>query len=178
MEDSKANLKENKRNEKEEVGRKIEDPENSKDKPEKVKEDFEFKGHLYIYRDKDDDKKIYYYLFHRKKNNYNDYDLRCKDRNCKGTTSLENEDIFIIKTKCSLTYEQHNYVKEILAYNKIKNNTVTEEEMKLEFFKKAYFKINIETFPCIKYEDILYNLTNKFPNINKILFSKTKFFNL
>ena len=133
---------------------------------------------IYIYRDKDDDKKIYYYLFHRKKNNSNDYDLRCKDRNCKGTASLENEDIFIIKTKCSLTYEQHNYVKEILAYNKIKNNSVTEEEMKLEYFQKAYFKINIETFPCIKYEDILYNLTNNFRNINKILFSKTKFFNL
>ena len=69
-------------------------------------------------------------------------------------------------------------MKEILAYNKIKNNSVTEEEMKLEYFQKAYFKINIETFPCIKYEDILYNLTNNFRNINKILFSKTKFFNL
>ena len=50
--------------------------------------------------------------------------------------------------------------------------------MKLEYYQKAYFKINIDTFPCIKYKDILYNFTNKFKNINKILFSKTKFFNL
>ena len=50
--------------------------------------------------------------------------------------------------------------------------------MKLEYFQKAYLKIGIKTFPCIKYEDILYNFTNKFKNINKILFSKTKFFNL
>ena len=50
--------------------------------------------------------------------------------------------------------------------------------MKYEYFQKVYFKINIETFPCIKYEDILYNFTNKYKNINQILFSKTKFFNL
>ena len=50
--------------------------------------------------------------------------------------------------------------------------------MKLEYFQKTFFKINIETFPCIKYEDILFNLSNKFSNINFILFSKTKFFNL
>ena len=50
--------------------------------------------------------------------------------------------------------------------------------MKLEYFQKAYFKMSIENFPCIKYEYILYNFINKFKNINKILFSKTKFFNL
>ena len=38
--------------------------------------------------------------------------------------------------------------------------------------------MSIENFPCIKYEYILYNFINKFKNINKILFSKTKFFNL
>ena len=50
--------------------------------------------------------------------------------------------------------------------------------MKLVYYQKEYFKISIENFPCIKYEYILYNFTNKFKNINKILFSKIKFFNL
>ena len=38
--------------------------------------------------------------------------------------------------------------------------------------------MSIENFPCIKYENILYNFINKFKKINKILFSNTKFFNL
>ena len=41
-----------------------------------------------------------------------------------------------------------------------------------------YFKFLIEKFPLIRYEDILYQLNLKFPNLNKILFGKTKFNNL
>ena len=41
-----------------------------------------------------------------------------------------------------------------------------------------YFKILIEKFPLIRYEDILYQLNLKYPNINKILFGKTKFNNM
>lgn len=143
---------------------------------DKEKEKFDLKGQLYIYKDENDNKKVYYYLFHRKRKTT--YDLRCKDRNCKSTASLEKDDKFHINTEHSLAYEEHNYIKEIIAYNKIKTDEVKEEEMKSEYYQKAYFKLNIELFPCIKYEDILFNFTKKFPNINKIIFNKTKFFNL
>ena len=45
-------------------------------------------------------------------------------------------------------------------------------------FQKMYFKILIEKFPLIRYEDILYQLNLKYPNLNKILFGKTKFNNM
>ena len=45
-------------------------------------------------------------------------------------------------------------------------------------FQKMYFKILIEKFPLISYEDILYQLNLKYQNINKILFGKTKFNNM
>ena len=74
---------------------------------------------------------------------------------------LEQNYKLFIKAKHSLAYKQHNYIKEILAKNIIKKDEASEDEMKFEYFQKVYFKTNIETFPCIKYEDILYNFTNK-----------------
>ena len=40
--------------------------------------------------------------------------------------------IITIKTKCDLVYTNHNYIKEINAYNLIKNDEVNEDNMKEE----------------------------------------------
>ena len=41
-----------------------------------------------------------------------------------------------------------------------------------------YFKIYVEKFPSIKYEEILNEMDINYPNINKILFIKKNFYNL
>jgi hypothetical protein len=125
---------------------------------------------------KDENSNIYYYQFHRKIGDK--IDLRCKDRKCHGTASINHNDIITIKTKCDLPYTSHNYIKEINAYNRIKNNEEIEEQMKDEIFQIMYIKINIEKFPLIKYEEIFYELNLKYPNLNKIHFSKSKYNNL
>jgi len=50
--------------------------------------------------------------------------------------------------------------------------------MRDKIFQKIYFKILIEKFPLIKYEEILYDWNIKYPNLNKIVFSKSQYFNL
>ena len=45
---------------------------------------------------------------------------------------LEQNYKLFIKTKHSLSYKQHNYIKEILANNKIKKDEASENEMKFE----------------------------------------------
>ena len=54
-----------------------EDHEKINAKGVKEKEEFELKGHLYIFRDEKDENKVYYYLFQRKRNK-NSYDLYVK----------------------------------------------------------------------------------------------------
>ena len=50
--------------------------------------------------------------------------------------------------------------------------------MKEEKYIKNAFKIYLEKFTSIKYEEVL-NVINKiYPEINQILFSKRKYFNL
>lgn len=50
--------------------------------------------------------------------------------------------------------------------------------MRDKIFQKIYFKILIEKIQLIKYEEILYDLNIKYPNLNKIVFSKIQYFNL
>ena len=123
MKESKQIIKENNINEKEGVDKHEQDSEDNEDKPENTKEELEFKGKLYIYMKKMIKKYIIISFTEKKIQMIKIYDE--KDRNCRGTATLKNDDQFFIKTKCSLTYEQHNYVKEIIAYNKIKINKVT-----------------------------------------------------
>jgi len=53
-----------------------------------------------------------------------------------------------------------------------------QENMEEEAYQKMFFKIYIEKFPSIKYEEILNELDIKYPKIKKIVFSKRKFFEL
>ena len=100
-----------------------------------------------IYKFKDKDEKVYYYVYHRKRKDL--IDLRCKDPKCNGTDVIDENQIINIKTKCSISYENHNYCKEIIAYNKIKQSLETSENMKEEAYQKMYFKIYLEKFPSI-----------------------------
>ena len=47
--------------------------------------------------------------------------------------------------------------------------------MELEAYQKMFFKIYIEKFPSIKYEEILNELDIKYPQIKKISLVKRKF---
>ncbi len=47
-----------------------------------------------------------------------------------GYSFIRTNDKFFIKTRHSLIYEQYNYIKEILAFNKIKKDEASEDEMK------------------------------------------------
>ena len=49
-----------------------------------------------------------------------------------GYSFIRTNDKFLIKNRHSLIYEQYNYIKEILAFNKIKKDEASEDEMKLE----------------------------------------------
>ena len=122
----------NKKNNEEEISKAlgnqiINDSDDDNNKEEDTDEK-NYSGILYKY--KDENHNIYYYQFHRKIGDK--IDLRCKDRKCHGTASVNQNDIITIKTKCDLQYTNHNYIKEINAYNLIKNDEVNEDNMKEE----------------------------------------------
>ena len=94
------------------------------DNNEEDLEDKKYSGIIYKYKDENNN---IYYLFHRKIGDK--IDLRCKDRKCHGRASINKNDVITVKTKCDIEYTNHNYIKEIYAYNKIKNNGENEEEM-------------------------------------------------
>ena len=72
--------------------------------------------------------------------------MRFKDRKCNGLAVIDENEIINIKAKYSISYENHNYCKEIIAYNKIKQSLETSENMKEETYQKMYFKIYLEKF--------------------------------
>ena len=103
-------------------------------------------------------------------------ELRCKDRlNCKGRARYNVEDgIINITQNCTLKYEEHNYSKNIIIQNKIRNKTATLEEMKEKIFQKYYFIESFMNYPTLNYNEIAINLVNNY-EIEKILFTNAEF---
>ena len=129
---------------------------------------------LYIQEDKDKNKKIYTY---HKEHGFT-YDLRCKDRNCEGRAQYDITDKIIkIKQDCSIGYNEHNYIKEKLFFEKIEKNMVNENEIKEYENQKFYFKYMHLNYPTKNYLDIANDIISKF-KINHILYKKTDFNNL
>ena len=65
---------------------------------------------------------------------------------------LKKKEISIIKESTLVEYEMHNYIKEQIIIEKIKQNKVSNEEMKNPLFQKFYF---LETF--LNYPHLTYN---------------------
>ena len=92
------------------------------------------KAHLFIL--------INIYTFHKISSDEQNYELRCKDRNCKERAkyTLINKDIHITQ-ECTLDeYDSHNYIKEIKIREKIVKNDIEPDEMKEYIYQKIYFE--------------------------------------
>ena len=91
----------------------------------------------FIFEDNDNNKKIYVYL----KDNGDNYYLRCKDRNCeeRAIYYIEFEDIKITKDCTIEEFESHNYIKEKIFIEKIKNNDVIDDDFKKSRKSKILF---------------------------------------
>lgn len=108
---------------------------------------------IYIYYDENKNKKLY--CFHKISTDKQFSELRCIDRrNCGGRAryNIEKKEISIIKESTLVEYEMHNYIKEQIIIEKIKQNKVSNEEMKNPLFQKFYF---LETF--LNYPHLTYN---------------------
>ena len=116
------------------------------------------------------------YAYHKANNNKKIVELRCKDRlNCKGRAIYNVEDgVINITQNCTLKYEEHNYSKNIIIQNKIRNKTATLEEMKEKIFQKYYFIESFMNYPTLNYNEIAINLVNNY-EIEKILFTNAEF---
>ena len=68
----------------------------------------------------------------------------------------------IVTQKCSIEYEQHNYVQEEIIMNKIKSNNVTSDEMKEFKYQKFFFINTFINYPTLNYNEIAINLVNPF----------------
>ena len=129
---------------------------------------------LYIQEDKDKNKKIYTY---QKEHGFT-YELRCQDRNCEGRAQYDITDKIIkITQDCSIGYNEHNYIKEKLFFEKIEKNMVNENEIKEYENQKFYFNYMHLNYPKKFYLDIADDIISKF-KINHILYKKTDFNNL
>ena len=73
-------------------------------------------------------------------------------------------------------YEEHNYIKEKIIYQKIEYNQIIEEEMNNLIYQNQYFKYICLNYPKISYNDILLNLSEKY-NIKKCYFTLKQFNN-
>ena len=94
------------------------------------------------------------YSFHRRvKNTYN---LRCSDRQCKGTADYDIESGKVtINKSCTKNYENHSYIKEELIIKKIRANEITKEDL-LDNIEnqEIYFKYLYAEHPNLTYYDI------------------------
>ena len=61
---------------------------------------------------------------------YNIKRLRCYDINCKGTAKLNKEGFVEIVNQCGIKYDKHNCRLKEINWHKIKNNLVTNKEIK------------------------------------------------
>ena len=145
------------------------EPENDK---EENKESITF---LYTSEDEEGNKKLYSIKKHIK-NNKEIY-LTCKDRKCAGSAKYDKEtdELKIIK-KCNILYNNHNYVKEKVVFEKIRKNNINEEEMEDAIYQKGYFKYMNSIHPSLNYDDIVLELIERY-NVKKIKFSKKQFMN-
>ena len=120
----------------------------------------------YIYEDNEGKKKIYCY----QKAHGNIYDLRCKDRKCKGRSQFKiNEDEIIITVECDKPYEEHDYCEEFIIRNKIKDNKITNDDLETYKVQKIYFEYMIDEYPNLSYNNIEYKLINDY-NIKKVYY--------
>ena len=128
----------------------------------------------FVIKDKDGNTK--YYIYHRK-NNYH-YDLRCKDRKCKGTGKyiLETGET-IVNKECSIkNYFDHNYAKKAFIIQKIEKNEIEDEDMNKEEYQTQYFKFIHINYPSLLYNDILLLMSEKH-HPTKIYYTLKKFNN-
>ena len=120
-------------------------------------------------------KYIYQYKFHRKIGE--NIDLRWRDNKYKGTAQLNNKGEILEKTKCTIEYSNHSYVKKIEAKFKIEKNEEDIDNMKDIIYQEQFFINYITKFPFISYDEIVKLFIQKYPKID-IKFTNKNFHNL
>ena len=142
IDDISSNLENNKKEKKTLVKKKENNKNNSKDNIEEISSSDEkyeeYNTVLYSCVDEDNIIKIYSVKKYIK--GKEDIFLTCKDRNCKGTGkyNIESAKITIIN-ECSLLYNEHNYIKEKIAIDKIKSGDATNNDLTKDIYQSAYF---------------------------------------
>ena len=122
-----------KRKEKETVLVKKDDNNNSELNDTSLEESSIEETHPYIFFYTDKDNRVYNYTFHQSMKEY--YNLRCSDRNCKGTAKYNVLTAKIeVNNKCTIDYEKHSYKKEKIIIDKIKNEDLTKEEIENDIY--------------------------------------------
>ena len=123
--------------------------EESNDENNDSKED-----NIYVYTENE---KKYLYIFHKPSKDKKFYELRCKDRNCKGRAKINiDTDIITITQKCKIEdFENHNYIQEEIIRKKIGNKKATLDETKDPKFQKYYFIESYSQYPSLNYNEIL-----------------------
>ena len=130
--------------------------------------------YLFFYKDNNRNNKSY--TFHRIYKEF--YHLRCTDRKCSGTAkyNIINGEIQITKD-CTLSYDQHSYIKEHLIKKKIMENDLNSKDIDdNEEVQEVYFKYLNSIYPNFNYYDIALYLHEKF-KIKKIIYTKKEFIN-
>ena len=79
--------------------------------------------------------------------------------------------IIEITNRCDIPYDVHNYRKKEIIWNKIKNNMVTDEEMKSWVFQKIYYLYRWILCPIRSHASITSELINQYKIASKINFS-------
>ena len=108
-------------------------------------------------------KNNYLYAFQKILNNGLFYDLRCKDRSCKGRVKydINKREIIIIQSYILAEYENHNYVKEKLIKKRINRNEI-DERICMNIYIKKYFQETYAQYPTMTYNQILLNMIEKY----------------
>ena len=165
-----------KRKEKETVLVKKDDNNNTELNDTSLEESSIEETHPYIFFYTDKDNRVYNYTFHQSMKEY--YNLRCSDRNCKGTAKYNVLTAKIeVNNKCTIDYEKHSYKKEKIIIDKIKNEDLTKEEIENDInYQEIFFKYIYSTQPNLHYYDIALLLKEKY-NIEKITYSLSQFNN-
>ena len=107
---------------------------------------------IFFYENKKLQKQMY--SFHRRvKNTYN---LRCTDRQCKGTADYDIESGKVtINKPCTKNYENHSYIKEEIVIKKIRAKEITKDDL-LDNIEnqEIYFKYLYAEHQNLTYYDI------------------------
>ena len=111
---------------------------------------------------KDKDGNTKYYIYHRKNNDH--YDLRCRDRKCKGAGKyiLETGKTIVNKEFSIKNYFDHNYAKKAFIIQKIEKNEIEDEDMNKEEYQTQFFKYIHINYPPLLYNDILLLMSEKY----------------